>query len=179
MYFCTYCTYLLDIAKSSKMSSGSDTREPIAKIADAFNKLELGQNLAMYKAEFSKEDMIKNKKYQKLSETDKIKINQIFEEIASSGAEFKCNNCSLTKPIVETTLLYRIDMEDKVVNKISSLEENELTCKNPILPHTHDYTCKNQNCPTHSNPKLKDAVFIREKNTYNLQYICSVCFYNW
>ena len=178
MYFCPNCSYLFDIAKSSKVTKETDIRSSINKIQDAFKKLEDKEDLTKFKAEFSKDEMAKNKKYQKLKEEDKIKMNQLFEEIASSGAEFKCDNCSFTKQIIETTLLYQINLEDKVV-KIKSLEENELISKDPLLPHTHDYTCKNPSCITHKNPGMKDAVFLREKNTYKLNYICTVCFYNW
>jgi len=177
MYFCDKCFFLLDITKSSK-STKEDTRTSISKLNDALTKLEEGGDLSNYKASFSKEEMAKNKKYQKLNDNDKIKLNQLFEEMVSSGAEFKCENCNYTKQITETTLLYQINMTDKV-SVIKSLEENELITKDPLLPHTHDYTCKNPNCPTHKNPELKDSVFIREKNSYNLNYICCVCFYNW
>lgn len=180
MYFCPNCSYLFDIAKSSKVSKDveADTRTIIKKLTDAFKKLEENEDLTKYKAEFSKDEMAKNKKYQKLKEEDKIKMNQLFEEIVSSGAEFKCENCSFSKQISETTLLYSINMEDKMV-KIKSLEENELISKDPLLPHTHDYTCKNPSCITHKNSALKDSVFYREKNSYKLNYICAVCYYNW
>lgn len=178
MYFCPNCSYLFDIAKSSKISKETDSRILVKKIPDAFKKLEDNEDLSKYKAEFSKEEMGKNKKYQKLKEEDKIKMNQLFEEIVSSGAEFKCNNCNFSKQINETTLLYQINLEDNLV-KIKSLEENELISKDPLLPHTHDYTCKNPSCITHKNSSIKDAVFIREKLSYKLNYICTVCNYNW
>ena len=178
MYFCPNCSYLFDIAKSSKVSKEIDTRVEIKKIQDAFKKLEDNEDLTKYKADFSKDEMAKNKKYQKLKEEEKIKMNQLFEEIVTSGAEFKCDNCNFSKQIIETTLLYQINLEDKVV-KIKSLEENELICKDPLLPHTNDYTCKNPSCVTHKNSDLKDSVFLREKGSYKLNYICSVCFYNW
>ena len=180
MYFCPNCSYLFDISKSSKVGKEreADTRIVIKKLTDGFKKLEENEDLSKYKAEFSKNEMAKNKKYQKLKEEDKIKINQLFEEIVSSGAEFKCNNCNFTEQIINTTLLYQINMEDKVV-KIRSLEENELISKDPLLPHTHDYTCKNPSCITHKNPNMKDAVFLREKGSYKLNYICTVCYYNW
>ena len=69
-------------------------------------------------------------------------------------------------------------MEDKNV-KIKSIEENELTCKDPLLPHTHDYTCKNPGCISHKDIKLKDAIFYKERNSYRVNYICTICFYNW
>lgn len=177
MYFCDKCFYIFDITKSSKISK-DDTRKIISKVVDAMTKLEAGEDLVNYKAEFSKEELYKNKKYQRLDDVNKNKLNQLFEEIASSGAEFKCENCNYTKQITETTLLYQINMEDKVVS-IRNLEENELTTKDPTLPHTHDYTCKNPNCITHKKPELKDSVFLREKNSFKLNYICCVCYYNW
>lgn len=178
MYFCPNCSYLFDITKSSKVSKEVDSRTVLKKIPDAFKKLEDNEDLSKYKSEFSKDEMAKNKKYQKLKEEDKIKMNQLFDEIVGSGAEFKCDNCSFSKQITETTLLYQINMEDNIV-KVKSLEENELICKDPLLPHTHDYTCKNPSCITHKNPNMKDSVFLREKTSYKLNYICTVCYYNW
>lgn len=178
MYFCPDCSYLFDIAKSSNISKEIDNRIVIKKITDAFKKLEDKEDLSKYKADFIKEEMARNKKYQKLEEVDKIKVNQLFEEIVSSGAEFKCENCNLTKQITETTLLYQLNLEDTSV-KIKSLEDNELTTKNPLLPHTRDYTCKNPSCITHKKHEMKDAVFLRDKDSYKLNYICVVCFYNW
>jgi hypothetical protein len=178
MYFCDNCGYYLEISKSSNLSTESDTRTTIPKLAEALTKLENNEPLTNFKAGFSKDDMIKNKKYQKLSDTDRIKINQLFEEFVTSGAEFSCNNCNLTKQITETTLLYQINMEDKQY-KVQSIEDNELICKDPLLPHTHDYTCKNPSCITHKKPELKDSVFLREHKTYKLNYICTVCFFSW
>jgi hypothetical protein len=178
MYFCPNCSYLFEIAKSSEISKEVDTRNGIKKLTDAFKKLEENDDLSKFRAEFSKEEMGKNKKYQKLKEEDKIKINQLFDEIVSSGAEFRCDNCNFTRQITETTLLYQINLEDNNI-KIRSLEENELISKDPLLPHTHDYTCKNPSCLTHQNIDLKDAVFLREKNSYKLNYICTICNYNW
>jgi hypothetical protein len=178
MYFCPNCSYLFDISKSSKISKEIDERILIKKLPDAFKKFEENEDLSKYKADFPKDEMAKNKKYQKLSDEDKIKLNQLFEEIVSSGAEFRCENCNFSKQITETTLLYQINLENKNI-KIRSLEENELATKDPLLPHTNDYTCKNPSCITHKNQSVKDSVFFRDKSSYKLNYICSVCFYNW
>ena len=178
MYFCPNCSYLFDIAKSSKVTKTDDLRIPIEKLTDAFKKFEENEDLTKYRATFSKDEMAKNKKYQKIKEEDKIKMNQLFEEIVSSGAEFRCDNCNNTKQIGETTLLYQISIDSKEI-KIKSLEENELMCKDPLLPHTHDYTCKNLSCITHKLPDKKDSIFYKEKNSYKVNYICGVCFYNW
>jgi len=58
MYFCDKCFYLFDITKSSKITK-EDTRKIISKLNDALAKLEEGDDLSKYKAEFSKEEMAK------------------------------------------------------------------------------------------------------------------------
>jgi hypothetical protein len=178
MYFCPNCSYLFDISKSSNTIKLNDNRTQIDKISEALTLFEEGKNLSNYKATFSKEEINKNKKYQKIKDEDKIKFNQIFEELVSSSAEFKCNNCNFSKEIIETTLLYQLNMEDKV-SKISSLEENELQSKDPTLPRTHDYTCKNSSCITHKESMRKEAVFYKDNKSYKVNYICTLCYYNW
>lgn len=177
MYFCPNCKYSFDITRSSKVTK-TDTRNEITKIADALKKLEDKEDLSGFKATFSREEMTKNKKYQKMTDNDKIKMNQLFEELISGGAEFHCNSCNYSEPLKETTLLYSINVEDKQT-KISTLEENEFICQNPILPRTHDYTCKNLSCITHKDISKKEAVFFREKGRYGVNYICCVCHYSW
>ena len=94
------------------------------------------------------------------------------------GAEFKCDNCNYSKQIIETTLLYQITMDNKL-EKIYTLDENELITKDPLLPHTRDYICKNPSCITHKNNDIKNYIFYKEKNSYKVNYICCVCYYNW
>jgi len=178
MYFCPKCSYLFDISKLSNTTKLEDTRTVIEKIPEAFIIFEKTQNFSNYKAAFTKEEINKNKKYQKLKDEEKIKFNQLFEELLSSGAEFKCNNCNFSKQITETTLLYQLNMEDKVV-KITSLEENKLICKDSTLPHTHDYTCKNADCITIKDINRKDAIFYKDNSSYKVNYICTLCYYNW
>jgi hypothetical protein len=179
MYFCPNCSYILDIAKSSLVTQ-SDIKDQIiiSKVNDVFKLLEDNQNFDNYHADFTKDELIKNKKYQKLKENDKNKLNVLFEENIISGAELKCDNCNYIKQIQETTLLYQIIMEDKL-EKINSIEENELMAKDPLLPHTHDYICKNINCITHKENNKKNAIFYKDKNSYKVNYICCICYYNW
>ena len=133
--------------------------------------------MSKYVASLSREYTNKNKKYQKYDDNQKAKFNLIFEELISSGAEFKCNNCNNIQPIKETILLYNINMEEK--NKMRTLEENEFICKDPILPRTHDYNCKNPNCITHKDKSKIESVFFKEKNSFRVNYICTVCYYSW
>ena len=186
MHFCPNCSYLFDISKSSIVidkkisniqSSDSDTKT--LTLNDVFKKIEVNEDLTKYTIAFTKDELIKNKKYQKLTDENKQKLNTLFDENIYSGAEFKCNNCNNTKQINETTLLYEVNLDNTTNNKIKNIKDNKLLCKDPLLPHTQDYVCKNPECATHKNTKLRDAVFYKEKNSYNINYICTLCFYNF
>jgi hypothetical protein len=176
MYFCPSCSYSFDIVKSSN-STSKDSRIEITKMVEAMKIYENNEDLSKYIAIFSRDETTKNKKYQKLDDKQKIIFNQIFDALTSSGAEFKCNNCNNIQPIKSTILLYNLNMEDK--NTIRTLEENEFICNDPILPRTRDYTCKNPNCVTHKDIKQKESVFYKEKNSFKVNYICTVCYFSW
>jgi hypothetical protein len=176
MYFCSKCSYSFDIVKSTSVQK--DNRIPIDKIQDALKKAEDNEDLTKYVATFGRDEKNKNKKYQKFSDKQKNNFNNLFEEVLNTGAEFKCNNCNNIEPIKKTVLLYNLNLEENQ-KKIRTLEENEFICKDPILPRTHDYVCKNPNCITHKNPKNKESVFFKENNTFRVNYICCVCFYSW
>ena len=186
MHFCPNCSYLFDISKSSIVNDkkilqlqNSDSETKSITINDIFKKIEENEDLTKYTIAFTKDELIKNKKYQKLTDENKQKLNTLFDENIYSGAEFKCNNCNNTKQINETTLLYEVNLDNTTNNKIKNMKENKLMCADRLLPHTQEYVCKNPECATHKNVKLKDAVFYKEKNSYNINYICTVCFYNF
>ena len=103
---------------------------------------------------------------------DKL-LNQLFNK---SLIGFKCNNCGNIKKIDTTFLLFKEDRR-----KTSSTLEFDPTIliKDPTLPRTKDYSCKNIKCSSIKNPETKEAIFIRNRNTYNLIYICTVCNSSW
>ena len=178
MYFCPKCNYSFDISKSSGIDV-SEEKNIIKKVNDILKIYESGESLNNYKAEFKKEDLEKNVKYKKLSDVDKEKFEVLFQLSSIICAQFKCNNCSFTKEITETVLLYELDISEKS-DKIRSLEDNQIIINNPILPRTHDYNCKNLTCLTNINNKIKkEAVFFREKNSYKINYICTICYHSW
>ena len=178
MYFCPNCNYIFDISKASNETSNNDNRIPIKKIPDVFKKLENKEDLSNHKAESKQDDITKNAKYKKLTDEERMIINKLFEETSITGAEFRCNNCNYIESINETVLLYKYETDLNKIN-IKTLEENELLCKNPILPRTHDYICKNINCSTIKNKEEREAVFFREKNSYKINYICCICYNSW
>jgi len=176
MYFCPKCNFSFDIGKSS--NDIINEKNIIKKAADIFKKIENNEDLSLYKTDVKMDEITKNIKYKKLNDEQKLQIQKLYDEVVLSGIEFKCNNCNFSLDIKESILLYELDMNNKD-DKIKSIEENELFCKNPILPRTHDYMCKNDTCPTNKNKSKKEAVFYREKNSMRINYICCICYYGW
>jgi hypothetical protein len=177
MNFCPKCSYLFDIKASN---NDNDNRIILSKINDVFIKIENNENLSNYKVIFSKEELLKNKKYNNLKDEQKEDLEKIFNNKTLIGAEFECNNCGFIKPINETILLYQILSNETICeDKTNNIEENKFITNNPLLPHTHNYTCKNPKCITHEKEELKDCIFIHDTNTYKLIYICCICYYKW
>ena len=180
MYFCPKCHYSFDINKSSDIVESHST-EILKKVQDAIKAYEANEDLSLYKASFKMDELLKNSKYKKLSNEEQEKFNKLFEETTNTGAEFKCTNCNFVKEITETVLLYNYDItENNNISQIKNLEENELITKNPILPRTHDYICKNISCISNTEKNIsKEAVFYRSNNSFKINYICTLCYNGW
>ena len=173
MYFCPKCSYLLDIKKSTNINIEDEDKKVLEKPSDAFKKI---KSLSKYTPSFTKEEMINDKKYSKLKKSDKDKLEKLFENVYTD-AEFNCNNCNYSKPLDKTFLLYKFEKENNLENK--SLTDNKLLSHSPIFPRTKDYICKNPNCKTHKDSKLKEASYYRDENSYVLNYQCTVCNFSW
>ena len=60
------------------------------------------------------------------------------------------------------------------INKIKNKKLN-----NSLL-RTKNYICQNNNCPTHKEPKLKEAIIeYVSHDSYIVKYICTVCNTCW
>jgi len=176
MYFCPKCNYSFDITKSS---STIDDRKPLDDPVDALKRLKANKNLLNYKATFTKEQLNEHKVYKKLSDEDKRKLVVLFDENKTfGGIEFKCMNCNYRKQIKESIRLYQVNIDAKFTS-YKSIEDNKILALNPIYPRTKDYECKNINCITHKDSMIKEAVYFREKDSYQLNYLCTVCYNSW
>ena len=176
MYFCPKCNYSFDISKSV---NETDDRKKIDNPIDILKRFKAQKNLSNYIASFPKEELLENKHYKKLTEEDKQTIEVIFNQTKTFGAiEFKCNNCNYRKPINETIKLYQMNVLVQN-NTYRSIDDNKLLALNPIYPRTRDYSCHNLNCITHKDSINKEAVFFREKESYQTNYLCCICYTNW
>lgn len=175
MKFCPKCNYTFDVSKNV---TNSDNRKSIKSVIDVFKLIKKKEDLSNYVAEdFTLDDVKDSKYYQKISSKTRQSIEQIFESI-SSGISFHCNNCNFKDIIKKSIQLYRMDLNSEVA-ETKTLEDNKLISKNPILPRTKDYMCKNLNCITHKDESIKEAVFYKANNSYNVTYVCTVCFNSW
>tara|TARA_B100001093_G_C26765393_1_gene987652 strand:+ start:349 stop:891 length:543 start_codon:yes stop_codon:yes gene_type:complete len=176
VFFCPDCNYTLGISKSLKFDKSDDDQQNIENVTEAL-KLSKNNKINDYKATFLKKDLLKNKKYQKLSQEEKNNLDQLFINKVFE-ADLNCSNCGFRKQIGETIKLYEFNVND-TTNSIKTLEDNKLLCFDPTMPRTRDFTCKNVNCVSHKDPKNKEAVFTRIQKSYNLSYICCTCYYSW
>ena len=176
MYFCPTCNYSFDISKSTNTT---DNRKILDNPIEVLKRLKANKDLSNYKTSFPKEELTEHKIYKKLSNENKEMLNVLFEDNKTfGGIEFKCINCNYRKPITETIKLYQMNIKSQY-NVYRSIEDNKLLAINPIYPRTKDYICKNIECETHKNEKIKEAVFFREKDSYELNYLCTICYNSW
>lgn len=176
MYFCPKCNNSFDVSKSSGIET--DARTPISDIHEALKKVKTDSDLSNYSATFTKAELHKDKHYIKLTDNMKKKLDILFNIPSIGGIEFKCNNCNFRKKIKDTIKLYQINIGASY-SVFRSMDDNKLLSLNPIYPRTKDYTCKNINCVSHKDIKMKVAVFFREKDSYMTNYICGVCYSAW
>lgn len=178
MFFCPQCSYSLDLKKSS-IVIGSNKTYKVKSVTNGI-KLIINENIepSMVFPNFTREQLLKNKNYGKLSVESKNKMLEMFDQVGGSNvAMFSCNNCNWSEDLNQTVRLYSYSKDDKVVKVLDS--EYLMIFNNPIYSRTKDYTCKNSECVTHKKPELKEAVFYRDNNSLVVKYVCGKCLNSW
>ncbi len=137
---------------------------------------------------FNLNDLSKNPTFNKLSSNQKtLVINRILEKIPKNKPKqtdnnigkdsyFYCKSCGYNEKIPPKQFIFSRGDEknDDFYNYrfINYVNDN-------TLPRSKKYNCINEKCATHQNPSLKLAVFYRQKGSYNIRYICTVCNNYW
>ena len=137
------------------------------------------------------EELIKNPTFNKLSNTEKtILINKINEQnnkeigqisktldsVINNECYFYCKTCGYYELIPDKMFIFsRGDEKKDDIYNFNFVNYK----KDPTLPNTKKYNCINDKCFTHKEPKLKNAIFYRQKGSYSTRYICSVCDSFW
>lgn len=137
---------------------------------------------------FDFNDLNKNTAFNKLSNNQKtLVINRILEKIPKNKTKqtdnitnkdsyYYCKSCGYNEIIPPKQFIFSRGDEknDDFYNYRFKNYVNDNT-----LPRSKKYNCINDKCPTHNNPSLKLAVFYRQKDSYNVRYICTVCNNFW
>lgn len=173
MYFCPECNFTFDITKNE---SDDDSKQKI-NLNEAIKLAKKNTNFNEYIIDTNKKELESSNNFKKLKSNLREQIKKNINK-KPSNIIFKCLNCNNKSLINETIRLYHLDLT-KDRSNILSKDDCKLLAKDPILPRTKDYTCKNVNCISHKKIELKESVFIKDKLTYKLNYICCACYTSW
>jgi len=104
------------------------------------------------------------------------KLNKSNESVVNKDSYFYCKSCGYNKKIPEKMFIFSRgdEKKDDLYNNRFINNKNDNT-----LPFSKKYNCINDNCLTHKNPEKKMAVFYRQKSSYNIRYICTICDSYW
>ena len=137
---------------------------------------------------FNINDLNKNTTFNKLSNNQKtLVINRILEKvpknknkqvenISNKDSYFYCKSCGYNEIIPPKQFIFSRGDENN--DDFYNYRFKNYIYDN-TLPRSKKYNCINDKCPTHKNPSLKLAVFYRQKGSYNVRYICTVCNNFW
>ena len=172
----------------TKISEASITDNSL--LSDVFvNEILEGKESNINFKNFDINDLNKNQVFNKLSNNQKtLVINRILEKIPKSIKVNKsidinkesynyCKTCGYYEKIKNKTSIFTRGNEKKNYSyNLKFLQyKNDYT-----LPTTKKYNCINDSCKTHTDPKIKYAVFFRDReSSYNIKYICTVCDSYW
>lgn len=130
----------------------------------------------------------KNQTFNKLSNLQKtLVINRILEKIPKTKTKqpenivkkdsyYYCRTCGYTELIPDKQFIF--SRGDEKNDDFYNYKFKNYIHDN-TLPRTKKYNCINDKCSTHQNPSSKYAVFYRQKNSYNIRYICGICESFW
>lgn len=151
MYFCSECGNLYDITNVSPESTQSS--ETVSEPSRLTNKNSTRSGGA------------KNKQ----------------KDIQSANKQiyFVCKTCGNTENVKPRTLVLSKKSHDVTKEYYGNVIKPENIINIPTLPRTRDYICPNKSCPTHAHPETRDAVMSRIGNSFQMQYVCSVCSTMW
>ena len=178
MFFCPKCNFQLDLLKSN-VSENTIVVNSSKKFIELFtnDNLDNVDNL-----NFKLEELTKNKKYKKLSKSDKLLILEKFNllnKITNVDVNFMCNNCNYKKKLDPNTIIFKSSFKNEKIDDLSLIK---LRCNDNTLPRTKDFICINDKCKsnTKGHESKREAVLYRPfKNDYNLRYICCDCYSYW
>jgi len=192
MQFCPKCDNIMDIGKTAPKSTftpeptslsittatntNKDSDENILKIINMYkNSLDISNE------KFDSDKIMKHPDFINMKDRDKKEFTKVLKALEddSMTAFIICKNCSYSEKLTKRTLILN-KMSNFATNTHSDLTKYKYMRYDNTLPHTRDYICKNKECKTHKDDKLKNAKWFRPiQNSYLTYYICCECGTVW
>ncbi len=203
MFYCPNCNNIYDIARTSGQTGGNDhefnfpTSDSLSNQTGGEKYYTVVEKIINDKTITKKDvedininDFIKSTDYKKLTSEQKEKVyNKIQDLLPKSKkkiiiekpeeidegnlAFFVCNNCGYSVQIKEETRIFSRTADDLSQSYVAGDYQNMLYSN--ILPKTRKYVCPNKNCESYKNPALREAIFFRKNNSYEVVHICTAC----
>lgn len=173
-----------DVTSSKKKKISTITENDIINVLDGkdlsfeldnFNMNDLNKISFFNKLDSNQKTLVINRLYEKLPKNQKLPKTS--DQIVTKDSYFYCKNCGYNEKIPEKMFIFSRTSEKTTEDTFSSRFINFK--HDNTLPTTKKYNCLNKECPTHKDPKLKNAVFHRLGSTYAIRYICSICNFYW
>jgi DNA-directed RNA polymerase subunit M/transcription elongation factor TFIIS len=87
-----------------------------------------------------------------------------------------CNDCGFKEEFTDSIIEKRVYK----TSQVTDTEKNKYLIYDNTLPHTIHKICPNQECPVKKDdPNLQEAVFITDKVTLKITFICKHCNTEW
>jgi len=205
MQFCPKCDNLLDISKgvSTTTMTVLDERTPVTvtgedeevktatetvNAREAFfetliNKI-IDDTIKLHELkDVSIEQILRSKAFtslnKKIKASVKTKLMTMYETINNAAsAYYYCDNCNYNIPIEPgTKVLTKTGMNTKSsyinMNRMKNLVHSK------ISGFTNDFTCPNNECLSHNDPDIKEAIIYRLHGSLQAWYSCMTCKTTW
>lgn len=121
--------------------------------------------------------VLDNSKYKDMSKEEQDNIKSVLStlyEKTNLGIKYICSTCKYSFDIEPGSIIFSKGTPPKVSVKNTITKEDMLF--DPLLSHTKNYVCQNEQCKTHSDNSLSDAIIRRvNDNSYNMIFLCTVC----
>jgi hypothetical protein len=187
-----------DTSINSSVDTTNFTEEDIENIVN--NNM---HDVKINSKNFNIDDIYKNQFFNKLTDNKKtLVINRINDKISKTKTKtkapskakiiaqklnentmnnvykkesyFYCKSCGYNTSIPSKTLIFSRGNVGKFFTKGQEYYKDI-----SIYPIQKNYTCINDDCKTHNEPSLKNAVIHRIPGEYIVNYTCNVCNYVW
>lgn len=189
MLFCPNCNNFFNIAKKDDSIQTGGKQKIDVDYEQIIDAMINNDDINFKDIEPYIDTLLKSTYYQKLPQIQKSYVyNKIqdmlnlekkeIEPMTKNKSEpgkaiYLCKKCGYNQDILPGSEILNRASQNMAQNYTVSDYKDMLNSK--ILPYTRKYYCPNNECKSHTDPKVREAIFFRLNNTYQVKYICTAC----